>query len=160
MGELALPDTCMDVNQLMYGTSCLFGRQLEQLLKKVEKDKLLVTLMDDIVGNPRGVYLKVLRHIGVKDDGRFIFPRSNPSKERKLLWVRKLLRYVTMFKNRFGMISGTGLGRLINKWNTVERRRDPLDGETLKLLVDYFSNDIDLLESLLKRDLQEWKKGQ
>lgn len=159
-GKLALPDTCMDVNQLMYGGACLFGKQCQKLLRKIERDKLLIILMDDILKDPRAVYLNVLRHVGVKDDGKAIFTRSNPSKERKLLWVRKLLRYVTMFKNRFGMISGTGLGRLVNKWNTVERRRDPLDGETRKLLVDYFSNDIDLLESLLERDLQEWKNDQ
>ena len=62
-GKIKLPPTCVDVNHLMYGSSCLFGKLLHKLLEKIDREKLLVIIMDDILENPRMVYEQVLNHI-------------------------------------------------------------------------------------------------
>ncbi|MDB2410053.1 sulfotransferase domain-containing protein [Pseudomonadales bacterium] len=157
-GDLPFPPTCLDERHYLYGDSCLFGKLLERVYQQVDKENVLVLLMDDMKAHPEKVYRQVLKHIDVEDDGRSDFTPSNPAKQRKWMWVRRYLRRVMLIKNKFGFTQGTGIGALINRWNTVERPRKPLSDKLSKELNDYFSDDIDLLQQLLNRDLQHWKK--
>jgi len=156
-GELPFPPTCLDEMHYLYGESCLFGKLLQRIYQQLDQSNVLVLLMDDIKSQPELVYRQVLSHIGVEDDGRSDFTPSNPAKQRKWMWVRRALRRVMLVKNKFGLTRGTGVGAWINRLNTVERPRQPLSNKANQELNTYFSEDIDLLERLLDRDLQHWK---
>jgi hypothetical protein len=156
-GELPFPPTCLDERHYLYGESCLFGKLLQRIYQQLDQSNVLVLLMDDIKSQPELVYRQVLSHIGVEDDGRSDFTPSNPAKQRKWMWVRRALRRVMLVKNKFGLTRGTGVGAWINRLNTVERPRQPLSNKANQELNTYFSEDIDLLERLLDRDLQHWK---
>jgi hypothetical protein len=45
---------------------------------------VLAIVLDDISADPRGEYLRVLRFLGLKDDGRLDFPIYN--KAKKIRW--------------------------------------------------------------------------
>lgn len=157
-GEMAYPKSCVDIKHLMYGESCKLGSMLQRLFQQVDRDKVLVVLMDDIKSDAKEVYQNVLRFLEVEDDGRSEFPVINPAKERRLPWVRKILRHLHLIKTKLGMTAGTGIGAIINKWNLKERQRPELSSEIKREMLDYFEGDISLLESLLNRDLSDWRK--
>ena len=157
-GRLKLPPTCVDVKHLLYGPSFCYGSLIEKLYRRVDKDRVCVILMDDITTDPGAVYRRILKHVGVEDDGRREFPLSNPAKERKSMLLRRLNRYFTIIKYRLGITGGTGLGKSIDRWNEIVRPRQPLQAGLKQELVEYFSADIDLLQDLLGRDLQHWKQ--
>lgn len=157
-GSIKMPPTCLDIKHYMYGESCLFGRLVSDLKKKVTSDQLLIILMDDLKSKPRSVYNRLLEHIGVENDNRTDFLPTNRAKKRKLMWLRRLLRYVGLLKRGLGLSAGTGMGEKLNAWNTVERERKSISPEMKKILVEYFSADIDLLQEEINTDLQHWKK--
>lgn len=69
---------------------------------------------------------------------------------------RRLMRWVFAFKEAFGIERLNILPKLI-EWNLRRKQRRPLSPRLRSLLLAEFSNDIDLLSELLKRDLSHWK---
>ena len=155
-GTLPPPPVCTDIRKFMYGESCLLGKQLQRLYSQVDSARVKVVVMDDMKRDPRAVYQSVLAFLGVPDDERLEFPPSNPAKERKWHWIRIPQRRLELLKARFDIKRGTGIGRLLNKWNIRERQRLPIQPETKQMLRDYFRDDIRLCAHLLDRDLEHW----
>lgn len=64
-----------------FTATCKLGAQLEQLLSTVPAGRVLAIVLDDIIADPRGEYLGVLRFLGLKDDGRLDFAIYNKAKK-------------------------------------------------------------------------------
>ncbi len=156
-GQHKVPFNCMDVRELMYGESCLFGSLFSRVLEKVGRERVHAILMDDLRANPGAVYGELLDFLNLKHDKKASFPVANASKRRYLISLQRVLRKVTILKQKMGIRRGVGFGKYLNALNRSSRPRPSLDADKKKELVSYFSSDIDRLEELLNRSLQHWK---
>jgi hypothetical protein len=146
-----------DYRKLLYGNRCKLGAQLERLYAQVNKEQVLVILLDDVKKNAREQYLKVLQFLGVPDDQRTDFPISNEAKVPKyaiLSWIVLLIRYLEKLhlKPRLGI----GIVKKIKSFNKKKQIREPLSEKMKEELKQYFRSDIEKLSELIDRDLSAW----
>jgi hypothetical protein len=151
-----LPAMTWARRRLIYGEVCSLGAQLQRLRAIVPAERILTITLDDMGADPRREYLRALRFLDVKDDGRTAFPIYN--RARNLRWPRiaKILFLIVQTKSRLGIDVGFGLWDRVSSVNIVESPRQPLSDETVALLRRYFEPDIRLLSKLLGRDLGHW----
>jgi hypothetical protein len=151
-----IPAACTDHKFLLYGPRCLLGEQMERLYSQVREDRVHVLLLDDLRKDPRHEYLRVLRFLGVPDDGRIEFPVLNQAKVRRSRLLLRLAKTLGSLKLAMGFRKSRGYLNRFVKWNTRTTLRKPLRPEFQKQLDDYFASDIVKLGKLIGRDLTPW----
>lgn len=159
-----LPPGCPSYKVLQYKWMASIGSQVQRLLQIFPRSQVHIILMDDLVTDPRGEYLRLLSFLGLPDDGRMEFPRVNEARSHKCLWLghksRQLRRRMAgpffMLREKTGF-RGTGLIRLINYFNTEKRSRSQLSIGFRHYLAALYADEIDLLEKLIGRDLSAWR---
>lgn len=153
---------CREPKLSDYQSVCRLGEQLERLFRIVPRERVLVLVLDDMRENPRAEYLKVLNFLGVPDDGRTEFPVKNPAKKARYTWLQKGVRVAaraSLQTKRLLGISGSRRFGILEKLDRLNRRhtpRPPMSPELRARLMDYFREDILLLERLLNRDFSAW----
>lgn len=157
---VGIPGLCREPTFLQYGDACSLGMQLEKLYSQVERDNVLVILLDDIRQDALGVYRRVLEYLSVPDDGRIKLPVMNVAQVSRSHGVKKAVQYIGNVKRSIG-VSNKGLGILtaIQKVNSSKQSRSPLDEVVKNDLIDYFYADVNKLSSLIERDLSHWVGG-
>lgn len=143
---------CREPRQLSYGRACLLGGMVQRLLETAGRERVCAVFVDDLKRDPRAQYLRVLGFLGLADDGRTAFPTQNAAKEVRSPLVQRIAWLGQRLKERVGMTRSFGIVRL----NTRERSRKPLGEPMRRELLEYFRADIELLGSLLFRDLSPW----
>lgn len=147
---------CVDPGHLAYGEACKLGEQLERLYKHVPENRVLTVLLDDIKKDARNEYLRVVRFLGVDDDGRTVFPVLNAAKVRRSDSFRRMVHYLGKVKRHLGIWKGLGVLNAIDRYNTCQRSRQTLSDDMRVILQDYFREDVAKLSDLLSRDLTHW----
>jgi len=149
--------TCREPTILAYQSICLLGAQLQRLLDTVPAGRVHVVVLDDVKGNPRAEYCKVLQFLGINDDGRTDFAVKNQAKER--LWP-SLGRATNILQRVRGKLAIPPLGiNVISRLDAFNKRERPRRALPLSLereLRAFFTEDVRLLEILLDRDLSHW----
>lgn len=156
-----IPKLSVDPSDLLYGDACRVGRQLAGMLRIVQRERLHVVVQDDMRVSPASVYWKTLDFLGVPDDGRSEFPIMN--KARRLpKWVSLTRAVVWRTKARVGIHRGLGLLRDDGPLDRLLARseRSAPSPELWNELVNHFEPDIQILESILDRDLSHWRTMQ
>jgi Sulfotransferase domain len=142
--------------RFLYGEICSLGMQLQRLYETVSFPTVLTIILDDIRIDPRHEYLRVLRFLGVPDDGRQDFPIYNSASTFRYPRIQRVAYPILHLKDRLGVSSGFGLWTRVENLMRMERPREPLAPEMLSVLSEHFSKDVELLGQLLGRDLREW----
>ena len=155
-----IPETCVEPKRLQYGTACKLGEQLERLLDQVDRDHVLVLVLDDIRKDPRKEYLQALEFLNLPDDGRQEFTVYNPAKTFRSQTLRKGIRKAAekamWLKQTLHLPWGFGLFGRLKQANTVIRPRPPLEDWVRQELIAYFKEDVLRLGRLLERDFSNW----
>lgn len=155
----ALPALCEDQRLLLYGPVCRLGEQLQRLYTHVPRDRVLTLLLDDVKADPRGVYLRVLEFLQLQDDGRSEFSVANAAKSRRWPFLRRMMVSAARCRTALGLPRfDTGLYRRLDRLNLQYRPRLPISVDLRRELIEYFHGDVQLLASLLDRDLAAWQK--
>ena len=147
---------------LDYKQTCRLGGQIERFLKHVDRERVHVTLLDDIKKNPKNEYKNVLRHLGLEYDGYESFEKKNRSKKRKYLSLQRVIRHVGNFSRDFKRLVGipthigTGITKKIIDWNTVISEKPDIEKSLHEKITQHYKKDIKKLEVILDRDLTEW----
>lgn len=147
---------CKEPRHLAYARVCLLGDQLERLLGRVPRERVLVVVQDDLRRDAGAIYRQVLAFLGVPDDGRVSFPALNAAKRARSIPLRRAMLRIARAKHELGLRRGLGIFNAIERRNVVSEPRPPLPLETRRLLVDHFREDVRTLERLLERDLSAW----
>jgi hypothetical protein len=159
----SLPRTCRVPEFLQYGKAAKLGEQVRRLLDLVPRDRVKIVVFDDFRADTRAVYAEVLDFLGLPDDGRREFPTVNPNKQhraeaiarltqrppRTLVRVANAVKRVTGIQ-RFGVLDRL---RRSNRRTATRREISPAFEARLK---DYFREDVELLGTLIERDLGHW----
>ncbi len=158
-----IPPGCPDPILLDYEAWGKLGQQVQRLLDLVPRDRVLILSLDEMKHRPRDVYRRVLRFLGVDDDGRQEFPAYNPA--RAWRWaplargVRRMLKVSTRVKHRLGIPPSRGLGvvrllaHLNERLNTRPTAPPTLPPELAEELLDTFREDLAVLEDILQHPL-------
>lgn len=151
-----LPPLSWARRRFLYGDTCKLGAQLQRLLSIVPASRVLAIVLDDVTADPREEYLRVLRFLGLEDDGRLDFTIYNKAKKLRWANLTRLTFDMLQIKARIGLNLGSNLWNQVSKLNTIEMPRAPLPLETEMVLRDYFASDVELLGKLLRRNFTHW----
>lgn len=157
----SIPPGCIDVSALLYGDFCRIGAQLQRVYETVPAARVHVVLFDDLAADPAAVYRAVLKFLGApaahRPPGGFAV--HNPAKVRRglLRHARLALQPLARWKTALGIRKAFGISKRIEKYEGRAMPRAPLSADCARKLHDYFADDVRLLESLLGRDLPQWR---
>jgi hypothetical protein len=146
----------MEPSHLLYGKVCSLGWQLERLYEKVDSNRILIVLLDDMKQAPSKEYAKILSFLGVENDGRNEFPVLNAAKESRSVLLKKIVRLLGGIKKKLNINRGLGILKAIDRKNIRYRDRKPMSRDMRLELEKYFTNDIKIIEKLINRDLSHW----
>lgn len=150
---------CREPKLLDYRSVCRLGEQLQRVYSLVPRERVLVLNLEDVRKDPRKEYREVLQFLNVPDDGRQGFPVHNPAKVRRWPWLRRVVKALIHLKLWIGMPRILCMSQLINAVDKINSRiqpRPPMSLELRRELIEYFQEDVKLLEHLLDRDFSEW----
>ena len=164
----AVPWSCSDPDVLRYKEVGLLGKHLETLLDVVGRDRCHWIFHKDLIQDPLGVYRDTLAFAGLPYDGRTEFPRKAPNRAFRNRWVQLIYSGAILAPLiPVGPSSTAVYGRIRTLLKPIRKRirslnaydappRGP-DRETRALLLDAFADDIDRLERVTGRNLDEWR---
>jgi hypothetical protein len=158
-----IPSGCPVPAYLQYRDVAMLGRQIFRLYEIFPKDRVWVGVFDDLIDDPRGVYLSLLDFLHLTDDGRTEFPRVNESKVYRssvLSWAANRLKPVVL-PHVLRLRSYTGIDllpvlRRSERVNVRPRARQSVSVSVRTRLMNEFSDDVKLLSNLIDRDLAAW----
>lgn len=145
-----------------------YARYLERYLQHVDREQILILIYDDSRKDPCAFIQSIYRFIGV-DDGfvpSMLFSEVNVGRIPRSVRFDRLLDKVSALLRRKGLRKlwwlgkNAGIGNSLRQLNTsgpVERGPG-LDPSTRRRLLSLFEGDIQVLEEMVGRDLQEWRK--
>lgn len=166
--ELAwrLQDRRPDREFLQYRKVGSLGDQLERLLSVFPTSQVKVVVFDEFAARPKGVYEDVLGFLGLNPSGRERFPAHNENKQLRSEVVARFVRNTPQPVSRcIGWIKDHtaveefGLLKRIQDWNTRAEPREPLHEGFREELAEEFRPQVEKLEALLGRNLDQWKRG-
>ena len=140
-----------------YGAYCCLGEQLSRALSYVPTNQLMTIVLDDMKTQPRRVYLKVLSFLGLADDERMEFPVINKNKLTKSVVLATVIKMGWIVKKKLGVKKMPfSLLTFMREKNTIQMKRQDVSPELKAELIAFFRADVELLSTLLKRDLSHW----
>lgn len=145
-----VPKHCPDPQLLLYGPACKLGEQLQRLLSVVSPERIYLIRLESMRVNPQYEYQRVLRFLSLEDDGRQEFPVVNQAKEHRFSWFAQSIAFGNHFLNRIGVHTRLGITKALDKGLSREHSRVSLPNTLRNELVEYFSEDQRLLESLIR----------
>lgn len=164
----SIPRLCLAPSHLQFRDVCSLGTQFERALATFGRSRCHPILFDDLAAEPAAVWAGLLEFLGLEPDGRTDFPRINERRAHRFaplslaLLARPpfwLLRAATSLKRALGLQS-LGIRPFVVKHNVRRPAPVSLDPEFRSRLVSELSAEIDMLETILGRDLGHWRRVQ
>jgi hypothetical protein len=155
----AIPPGCSDPKLLLYGETCKLGAQVQLALDKINSANIHFITLDELKLRPDATFKKVLKFIEVPQISLNSYEVINPKKIRRYPALANLFIKINSLKKKLGITKGLGIASAINKKNVSYNK--PIEVKERELLhtelIAYFYEDICLLESLVNKDLSNWK---
>jgi hypothetical protein len=151
------------IQTLMYGDLGRLGEQVENALSIFPGEQVRIIYFEDFVVDTLQAYRETLSFLGVDDDGRTSFPPVNEAKRHRFKWLGKatlqapspIVGAVRFVRKTTGL-DPMRVVRAVRHWNTVKQPKAIMSDKFRRELVEYFHDDIRLLERLTQRDLSHW----
>ncbi|SFI17334.1 sulfotransferase [Nitrosomonas sp. Nm34] len=164
-----IPKRCLDTRLLAYSEIAKFGAQIQQLYAITGRERTHVIVFDDLAADPLGVYQRALEFLHVDYDGQTRFERKYQSRMYRYRWLQQLLYLPVMRRgkvidtlqrrlshyNQDGSKRRSRISRLVT-WNTIQASPVPLSPRMTAIVRETLQADIQLLSSLINRDLSTW----
>lgn len=154
-----VPTSCQSPILLDYQNFCLIGEQIERLVAVVPKERVLILKLDDFRIDSRKEYLKVLRFLGLEDDGKENFQVYNQAKRWRYRWqgriVRALSKFINEIKYKRQLLPRKSLGVVdfLKQKTLISDQRPKLTPAFEQELRAFYRDDVTLLSRLLEEDL-------
>ena len=161
-----IPLACRNPGILLYDQIALLGSQMSRLMDRVAPENVLWLFLDDLNSEPVATYRRVLDFLGVKDDGRTVYPKMNARKSVRSRHLALVLKQIWRIADQppswlFQTRRRLGLSRLgIRGWLESSNTRAPDMAVVSPALRDTlnvtFAEDIRKLSALTGRNLDSW----
>lgn len=151
-----IPTFCRAPSLLAYGPRCRLGGQLRQLGKWVASDRVHVAFLEDFQSDPESAYRDVTDFLGVDAEALPDFAPANPRHKHRFRQLVRFMRAYEAATLRIDFHHQTGIMARIRGWNRAPAQRTELSDAMRIRLIDYYRDDVRLLEELTGRDLGHW----
>ncbi|HVZ80623.1 MAG TPA: sulfotransferase [bacterium] len=136
------------------------GQKIDVLFSRVDRAKVKVILLEDMIEDPKQVYEDVLTFLGLPSDGRTHFPKINENRQVQSIPLQRIYSLIEMaairFKSLIGWKGRSGILAFFFNRNIRFEQRDPISDEFKAELKEFYREDVQKLEKLLERDLSHW----
>jgi hypothetical protein len=151
------------IQTLMYGDMAKLGEQVDNALSIFPREQVRIIYFEDFIADTLQAYRDTLSFLGIDDDDRTSFPPVNEAKGHRFKWLgkatlqapRPIVSAVRFVRQKTGLDPMRAV-RAVRQWNTVKQPKAQLTDEFRRELIDYFRDDVRLLERLTNRDLSHW----
>lgn len=143
---------------LYYSEIIKFSEQLKRYLEVFGSEQVHVILFDDLAKAAHEVYTNVLEFLCVAPDFRpDSFEKINPYRETRSKLMMRLVRsrWASRIGGYFPQIAAP-ISRWLRRLNDKPAQRQPPDPDLHLELKKRFKQEVQMLESLLQRDLTDW----
>lgn len=160
-----IPDSCRAVQFLLYSDVATLGEQIQRFVTKIPEKQRLILLQEDMAHDTRIVYCRVLRFLGLPDDGQEHFARVNTAHRHRYEWLsdlvlsppKSLQPAVWAFRN-YARRRKPRVIEAAKSYLKLEQKRSPLRPEFRQELTEHFRPQVEQLETLLGCSLSHWKE--
>jgi len=159
-----IPKLCKEPAFLQYRKICSLGAQVDSLFRLVPDGQRLVIVFDELQQAPRETYARIVRFLGVDDEGTRDFVRENVFARPKSALIARFVRFAflsagvkrvrIMLKPFLNGLGIRPMGWLI-RHNLRNVAKPPLTAQFRRELETVFAPDVLLLERLLGQPLRE-----
>lgn len=139
---------------------------MRKLYSLAPKEQVLVLFFDDICQNPRSVFLQIAEYLGIQDNGTQEFVHENARGQFSNPLVAKIMigqisnksmrRFRAKYKEKLNKM-GIRPYQWLSKMFLRPVAQEELTPEFRKELLEFFEEDIRLLEKQTGRDLSAWR---
>lgn len=143
---------------LQYGKLCKHAYWVEKVFAKVKRHNILILLIDDLKESPRNTFNEVCNFLNISEEVDVEFATYNTAKQVKSIQVSKFIHFSIFIKRKLLGNYKTNLASFFRKVNTYQGPNKKMSKKFKKIILDYFIEDILILESLISRNLDSWKK--
>lgn len=163
-----LPDTFEEaLKKEDFLNKAKFGGQLKKFYDFFPKEQIKVILFEDLKQDPEKIFGEVLDFIDVeKFSPPSLNKKVNVAKESNskilnvfLLLFFKLLKKLNLSADIRNILSKEPLNTIFTKLTKKDYNYPKISDEAREQLKKYYIDDIDLLESLIDKDLSPWKNA-
>ena len=152
-----VPAACPDKKLLAYGEIAKLGKQVKRLLSFVDREKIFFLLFDDFINSTEKEHLSILRFLNVDPIALKTYKKYNKTKLLRNSSLTAMTNRLVGIKNKIGFSNSLGIAGKIHKLNTTEGSFPAIDKELMSDIGQFFAHDLDLLSSLIKRNLSDWR---
>jgi len=134
-----------------------YYNQIKRYLDIFNKDQVKIFLQEDLFSNTQNVVKEIYNFLNV--DSSFI-PKINKKHNAFSMPRNKIFRkiYSNYFlRTSFSYIFSSEIKRKLKKIFLKEDNKPKMSTKTKKYLLDFYLDDINDLENLIKKDLTNWK---
>lgn len=173
-----MPRSTIDPRALRYDEVAKFGTYVEQLMAVVGRERLFVSLFDDLVADPETQYRRMCGFLDIQPYDATDFRAQREGRGVKFYSLQRLLMRPPMARQ---ILAGEKYRQRIAKpgpplpqhgwkrqllnvreavldWNKAPPRRDPVPLRVQEEIVATLSGEINRLQELIGRDLSHWLK--
>lgn len=141
-----VPATCVEPAFLQYRAACSLGSLLERLYENVPKERVLHIPLECMQTDAGAEYRRVLRFLGVPDDGRDEFPPENAARGHRNRILQRVIRKGARARRALGIGRGFGLARINAKRESPEELPDTFLAE----LEESFAEERNMLKAMTR----------
>lgn len=150
---------------LLYGEVAKLGKQIERALRIIPKNQIKIILLEDLKHKPQIICSEIFHFLNLSDISKNInYYVHNESKTAKSEFISKLIiqqpfpiKQIKRALKYFLGKSKLGIRNNLLELNKKANEKKPISIAFRQELNNYFAKDIELLESILDRDLSHWK---
>lgn len=154
-----IPTTAQDPYLLQYKEICALGNHMQKILDIVPENQRLFVVLEDLATNPQKIYKNILEFLGVKDDGRTGFSKSNEAAGIQFRFLEKLRSNQSLPVKFLKSLVKIFLPKdMLDNINRTQRKKPSLSWDFQRELLNAFEKDIEIIEKTLNRNLSHWRE--
>ena len=160
-----IPHTCPEPRMLEYENFARLGKAVDRFMQLVPASQRLILTMDDLKSDTRKVWVHVQDFLGLEDDGRTVFPKSNAAKTHRFKWLSNLVLdpppalQPLVEQTRKALRHSSGPVAWLKRNLTKPQKRAAIRPAFRAHLQELLQEDVDHVASLLDRDLSHWLRN-
>ena len=135
----------------------MLGAYAQKLYDQFPQDNIKLLFSEDLRHNTPEVYGEVLEFLGLAPFTDVNFTEMNANRATRIKLLAQILeRPVGQRYAKLLGLKDMPFRRRLRRWNQPRLKREPLPPEFKQILVDTFTDDVNLLAKLSGRNLDHW----
>jgi hypothetical protein len=133
------------------------GSRLSRIVEYLGRERIHIILLDDMRNSPSTEFRNTLKFLGVNTSCELDLSPVHVGIERQSAVLSNLIRRGRLLKYHINFQGSFGLLNILNRINKARNSKTNLDKHLRGALDDYFRPEVELIEHILKRNLDNWK---